>query len=321
MADASGILTKMGIATRTGWDDAFAQPVAAAVPFLSEGLTAAYERIQNETLEGMGGKRASEQGNQTINGNTEHHLNYNSLDMFAGYAMGNDTAGTILITDTLYQLFFSFEFEKIAARHRFWPVIATGFTVSGEKGGNIKLTMNWAARRFESVQTAAAMTALVTNVIVKFDQLRFRLGNQVDALAAGDELGLESFEISFDRNSKVDDYESSSTAADVKQPLEPLENGFRGCGFKIKLPRTDSTVGALFDGWKAADTALQGEFYFDGPSTYTKTIQFPNIRLTEGFDTPIGGGSVLTLEGGFEAYRSESGNPMYVGNEMKWLYT
>ena len=318
MTDATGVFSKMGYVGLATWATAWAA-ATTGVPFLSEGLTSAFERIQNESLEGMGGKRPSLQGCETINGPTEHHLNYDA-DLFIKHIMGTLTGSVITISEELTGLLLALEFEKTAARHRFWPVKGTGFTISGEKGGNIKITYNWAAKNFESAAAASGTNAVAAKVNVEFEQLRFRLADQANAIAAGDELGLESFEINFDRNMKIDDYESSSTSTEVKQPLEPLENGFRECGFKIKLARLDSTVAALFDAWKLGDTELQADFYFDGPGTSTKLFEFPNIRLTEGFDAPVGGPGVLTLEGGFEAYRSLAGSDMYVGNEMRLTY-
>ena len=320
MADASGVLSKMGYVDLATWGTAWAAATVAC-PFLSESLTSAFDRIANDTLEASGGRRSSAQGNEVIGGSTEHYLNYNTLHLFIKHIMGDDTSGTITITDELSALFLAFEFEKTAARHRFWPVKGMGFTISGEKGGRIKLTCNWAAKNFESSAVASGTDALVTNDIALFSQLRFRIADQLNAIAAGDEMGLESFEINFDRSAKADDYESNSDSSEVRQPLEPQENDFRVCGFKIKLARFDSTVAALFDAWKLADTSLMSDFYFDGTSTATALVELPNIRLTEGFDAPIGGAGVLTLEGGFDAYKSEAANPMYEGNEMRYTYT
>lgn len=331
MADALGILSKMALKTLgSGWNAyptwSAITPGGALVPFLSESFSSNYSRIQNDTLSGMGGRLPSEQGVEAIPGTTEHYLNYNTMDMFLAYIMGLDTPGSpnvITIVDNITDKYFGMEFEKQTARHRVWPCKAMKMTISGEKDQYCKLSVDWIARNFESTQTAfvASMTQPV-NYIVPFDDLVFKIADQLNAIAVGDTVGIESFEIVLDRQYKGDDYTSdNATAAGAgpKQCLEPISNSFRGCTLKIKVPRYAVNT---FETWKDANTPLMADLLFTYANpTYTKRIEFPELRIIDGFNSNIGGPGILTVEGTLEAYRSSAGNPMHVGNEMRVLYT
>jgi hypothetical protein len=317
MADALGFLSKMGYSPLGAWGSAYTAS-AAIMPFLSETLSSKFDLLENESLQGSGGKLPGDQGVETIAGSTEHHLNYNSLDVFIAMVIGGSAGGVLTVVDdsslaawtaSKFQLL---EFDKQVKRHRFWACKANKFTISGEKDKYCKIAIDWFAKNFDPVDTAFPTLAQPANVIVNFDDLVFRIGDQGDALASGDVLGLESFELVFDRAYKADDYQSDATAP--KQPLEPVGNDWRVCELTIKVPRFNS---ANLTGWKDLNTALQADLMFTGPSTYTKQIQLPELRIESGFDANIGGPGILTLDGKLKAYRSSSGNPMYVGNEIR----
>lgn len=314
-----GIAGQLGLKVLASWAATW---VATDVfkSFLSESLTANHDRIDDDSLEGYGGRGPSYQGNQVLTGDTEHYWDY-AADVFVPACMGIHTGTVLTIGEVLSEAactankYFGLEILKGGARnHKFFPAMITKFVLAGEKGGLVKLTCSWAARQFSSV-AAAGMTAPTAVNRVKFDQMVFRLGDQVNALAAGDAMGIESFEISFDRLMKLDDYATDATLP--RQPLEPKENAFRATTLKIKLPRYAADT---LQAWRDADTPLQADLTWDGPGTTAKLIEMPELRITEGFDANVGGAEVLTLEGTFEAFRGGTAF-MYVGNEMKITYT
>ena len=315
MADALGFLSKMGISVRTSWTQAYTAPTYI-MPFLSETLTSQFNRIPNDTLQGYGGRLPSEQGVEGLGGSTEHHFSYNTSGprLFLTAVMGLDTAGVITITDTVTDKYYVIELEKQVKRWRFWPCACNKMTITGEKDKPCKIVFDWFARNFDAVDTAFPSLAQPSNTLVMFDDLVFRVADQIDAIAAGDSVGIDSFEIVLDRARKADDYESNATTP--KQPLDPVSGGWRVSTLKIKVPRYST---GTFEGWRDANTALQADLTFTGP-VVTITIQLPELRVTDGFNQPIGGPAPLTVEGTFEAYRSVTGNPMYVGNEMKVTY-
>ena len=224
--------------------------------------------------------------------------------------MGTDAAGVVTIDDTLAN-FFWLEFEKQISRHRFGSAMATKMTISGERGGLIEVTFDWFCKSFDNAATAFPAITPATMTKARFEDLVFRLADQGDAIAAGDAFEIDHFEITFDRQMKIDDYVARAT--NPRLPIIPVENDFRATSFTIRIPRYAADT--IVD-WKEADTALMADFTLTrgGESI---TAEFPEIRITEGFDAPIGGPNVLILEGGFDCFRSSAANPMYVGNEMR----
>jgi len=315
MADSLGFLSKMGFILRTSWTQAYTA-CTAIMPFLSESLTSQFSRLPDDTLQGYGGRLPSEQGVEALGGSTEHHFNYSTSGtrLFVTALMGNDAGGVITITDTVTDKYYAFEFEKQVKRWRFWPCACNKMTITGEKDKRCKIVIDWFARNFETVDTAFPDIAQPTNVLVNFDDLVFRIANQDDAIAGGDAVAIDSFEIVFDRARKADDYATDAT--NPKQPLDPVSGGWRVCTLGIKVPRY---AAATFETWKGTNTPLQADLAFTGPAN-SILIQLPELRITEGFNQNINGPAPLTVEGKFEAYRSVTGNPMYVGNEMKITY-
>lgn len=315
MADALGFLSKMGVVVRTSWTQAYLA-VTTMMPFLSENLTSNFNLIPDDTLQGYGGRLPSEQGVEVLGGSTEHHFNYNTSGprLFLTAIMGLDTANVITITNTVTDKYYAIEFEKQVKRWRFWPCACSKMTITGEKDQACKIAFDWFARQFDFVDTAFPGIAQPSNSPVMFDDLVFRIADQGDAIAAGDSVGIESFEIVLDRVRKADDYSTDATLP--KQPLDPISGGFRVCTLGIKIPRYNA---ATFETWKDANTPLQADLTFTGP-VLSILIQFPELRIADGFNQNISGPAPLTVEGKLEAYRSVTGNPMYVGNEMKITY-
>ena len=77
----------------------------------------------------------------------------------------------------------------------------------------------------------------------------FRIADTANALASGDALGLEMWELVFKRNYKIDDYTNEQQTA-----LEPVESGFREVMLNIKLPRYEADT---FADYKDNETDLQ----------------------------------------------------------------
>jgi hypothetical protein len=304
----------LGATWQTVWNPA-AVPVTAIAPFLTETLTSKFNLLQNESLQGYGGPLPGDQGVETLMGTTEHHLNYNSMDIFIAAGMGLLTGSVITIAEEVTDKYYGIEFDKGVKRYCFGPCKVNKFTISGEKDKYCKATFDWYGRDFSMIDTTFPTLAQPTNVLVPFDDLVFRLADQLNAIADGDSMGLESFEITFDRVYKADDYESSATTP--RQPLEPIAGGWRATELSIKIPRYNANTIAA---WKDAYTALQMDMRFTGPATNYKKIEMPELRISDGFNQNISGPTPLTVEGKFKAYRSVAGNPMYAnGNEMRVL--
>jgi hypothetical protein len=322
MPDSIGLLNKMGISSVANWTDAFTA-VTAYVPFIDETLTSNFERSQQQELVGQGGRLPSYQSNRVTQGTTKHHLDYDTWTLITA-VLGNVSAGTISIVDRLTSgssKYFWLEFDKGHIRHRFGAAKPMKLRIAIEKNGIVGVDADWYCRSFEASATAMASLTMPVTKKVLFKELTFRLGDQVDALNSGDDLGVENFELVLDRTAKADDYAMNATAAVAQLPLEVLENDFRVVSLSAKIPRyaADSIVT-----WKQSDTALQATIYGTS-SDGTFTIKMPNLRIVDGFNANIGGPGPLSQEGSLELYRStNTSHPMHPGvtmNEFEIVYT
>lgn len=322
MADASlGVLGKMGISTVANWDSSW--PGATTVyPFISENLTHRFSRKDNDQLVGYGGMLPSAQGVKTIQGTTEHYMDYESMFIFLAAVFGDlnttPTPNEITIVDrhgSGSANHYFVEIDKGHTQFRFGPGKPGKITISGEKDGRVKFSIEWYFRDVDIVTSGFTGSGYTEKDIMLFEHGVFRLADQADALAAVDEFNIDSFEIELDRNWKPDDYTTNSS--DPKLPLEPIEDGFRTASLKISIPRFDANTIIT---WKDDDEPLQGDLKFTLGSNYT-TLQLPELRISEGFDANIGGPEALTLEGTFVCYRcANASHPMGTGNEIKVLY-
>ena len=318
MADAHGIGSRMGIVSRTSWEQAFAA-VTSFVPFLDEGITAAFNRIMDDSLEGEGARLPSEQGNLVCGGTINHNMDYTNMIQYLEYCMGADSGTSLTIVNALAKYGF-IEFDKMVERHRVGAGKMTKFVLSGEKDGIIKCAADWFMYNFAQSATAQATPSYTKGDVIYFNQMVFRIADLGDALQASDEINIESFEIAFDRAPKSDDYVSDATNPQL--PLEALENDFRACTLNFKCPRFNDDNKHLITA-RGADTPLQADLVFTGASN-TMTVKFPQLRISEGFMVPIEGAGVMTLEGTCEAYRNkDASHPMTsaVSNEMIIDYT
>ena len=322
MPDATGILSKMGTKDVAAWSTAYAA-VDELVPFDTETITHGYSRLVDDSLTGSAGRSPSKQGVQAISGQTVHRLDYNNFDSIFETAFGA-VAGRVFTfpspEDNLLKYLW-LEFEKQTSRWRFGASKITKITIAGEKDGIVMLTLDWLCRDIDKNATAfPAISTPGARNLVRFEDLTARFETIASgAPGAGDEKRLESFELTMDRVLVEDDYASkSAVATEEKFPLEPIPNGFRVNELKIKLPRYDSDADWM--AWKDADTPIQADLAFSaGGETFV--LDLPDMRITEGFDSPIGGPERIQNEGTLEVNKPESTNPLYTGGEVRATFT
>jgi len=205
----------------------------------------------------------------------------------------------------------------VIQRHRFYASKIGKVTISGQAGSIVMAKFGWFVRTRELSATAfpAISTPGARNLVLFKHLLNgFWIGDQVDALVLVDALGIDSFELTFDRQLKADDHDTSSPT----YILEPIPGDWRLCNLKITTARYN-TATAQLSTWKDADTPLQVRMNFTSGSEQFR-IELPELRITEGFDVPVEGPGPMKQEGTLQASPSSSGNPMYVGNEVRFTF-
>lgn len=307
--------------TPAAWETlAYAAPGAGhLVPFTKESLNAAYERIEDESLVGSGSRGASAQGPLRAGGDAEHNLDYNNFDnIFEAYCGANASRVFTMTNDDLAK-YVLIELEKVIQRHRYYPAKIGGLVISGSASGGkitVKPKFHTRLRAISATAFPVGCTLAGAQDLVLFKHLNFRIGDQVDALGAGDNMGISSFELTLERNMAAQDNDSMSPT----YILDPIPGGWRDAKLKLTFPRYNS-VTAVLATWKDAETALQARFAFAGPSSQTFVIEVPNLRIATGFDVPIEGPGPIKFDGELSAHRSDAGNPMYVGEEVRFTFT
>lgn len=315
---ATGTETKLGTKAVAGWTTAYSA-VDVAVPYSSETLSRQFERSEDDSLVGSGAMVPSVQSNEVAQGDTSHILDYNNFNSMLKAWFGAEAAGVFTISETLGEYRY-IELDKSVDRWRFGPSKATKIVISGQAGDWVKGTWSWAVKTLARSATAfPAISPAARNKVHFKNMSYFWIGDQADALGAGDKFAISAFELTLERNLVTDDYASGDSSGNETQILEPIGSGFRSASLKLTFPRYSTTTEAIID-WKDADTALQADFLFS-LSGETFRVQIPNLVITEGFDVNVGGPERLQAEGTLMAYPSGAGHPMYTGNECKITIT
>lgn len=304
MADGLGLLSVMGLVPVAAWDTAYTASGMVGVPFVDESLSKNFNRIDLESKLGYGGREPSEQGNIVAAGTINHELDYNNYTKIYE-AITGDAATPHLLTDDDLPVHHWIALDKQIEEWRFGAGKMTKAVISGEADQIVRLAADWVCR--DMALAAVSMSpSISTATRVRFNDLLFRIGDQVDALAAGDNLEIQSFEIEIDRALKTDDY------VNAQELVEPVPGDWRAVSLKIKIPRYADDA---FQDWKDADTPLQASLNFTRGGEQV-LFEIPELRITEGFDALTTGPEPYVQEGTLVAYRSSNAF-MYTGNELR----
>jgi len=315
MPTGLGVLAKCGVVAGSSWGEAWSA-VTAMVPFSDEAIAETIGQIEDNSLEGSAGKRASDQGLIELNGALNADIDYYNFGPIWKAAFGVDTSEVYTFEDELGDM-LRMEFEKSVSRWRIDSLKIGSFSISGNKGDALKLSLDLLCRSFTRSATAFPAISISNYSRVVFSNTsataRIRIGDQDNALASGDEMGLESFKIDVDNALKADDYTNQQ-----RYCLEPIRGGKRDVKLTIKLPRYSADT---FQDWKAAGTKLQADFYFtDGTKTFL--IEIPEFIIYEGFDSSIPGPDVIFQEGVAQCFTNTDNTPMTaISDEMRLTIT
>lgn len=306
MSFGSGVLGKCGCGSVSSWGDSWSA-VTDLLPFKSEGIEKTIEKIENMSLQGVGGKIKADQGLIRVGGDLPGHLDYANWGKVLEAALGSVAAGVYSIQDTNAKI-IRLEFEKSISRWRLGSVKIEELRIRGIKDGEVEINTNLIVQDIARSATAFPAISISNHSRVLFNDGTFRVGDNANALGSGDAIGLEEFELILKRGFKEDDFTNEAQTV-----LVPVENGFREASLRIKLPRYESDA---WTDWKDAATDLQGDLSFtDGSNTFL--IQLPQMLIFEGFDNPVSGPGIIPQEGTLQCYRRTDNSYMSVDEEFK----
>jgi len=343
MAYSKGFAGRCGIAknTQTTWANIIANPQDPTdlVPLLSESLTDDYERIKNEQLYGGAGELEDAQGVQPITGDVEVEVHYDTkasssfwgTDLWFALAMGTvawdatNSYNKLTLSDTLDDLSgtpitatFAINKQVSTTPWQFNGVYFNGFTITGNAKENIKATFPCIAYdvdRTAGGTSEAELNTLYTTVSaappkkVLFSDMVFRIGDDADALGDADQLGINSFTFTFNRNLTDPEFSSPDygTHTATRNTIEPVVNGMREVTLSITLPRYKADS---FFTWRDSDEKLQCDIKFtesSGDNIKGFNIYMPTLKVVS-VSAPVSGSGVVPVTVNFKVFLKHADN-------------
>jgi len=275
--------------------------VTEKIPYRSESIKAQNNHIQDNSLCGPAARPASQQGTLIVEGGFEAHMRYALSQLIFQHFFGTFLTDTPVVGTNTYSLDPSIDGDSITVAIE---KTVSVWTTLGYKVSELEITgtptdgILWSVSGFgtDQIRNSATNTSGVLDALaipgdfMLFQDMRLRIGDHVDALAAADELDISEFTLNINR--QLDPTEVNSF-----NRLEALENNFRETTLTITIPRYCADD---FIDFHRNHTNLQAELLFtDGVNT--KTILLPNM-LTMEFDAEIGGPEFTPLELSFTAH-------------------
>ena len=317
MSTGQGIASRCAIGAETTFGTAVA--VAELLPFSAESINKAITQLEAQHLDGTVGRRALKNSVISVVGALEGEAVW---DEDAGDPIGiervlrgflgssststdNNQYKTANAIDDHYTLCFNKQVSN-------WEIVSAKFntfSLTGQAGGKIMFSTDVIGQTLLRTGDAgitnaiAAVTALSNTTQpenIAFDDLIFRIGDQSDALASGDQYKISDFELSGNNALSEPDWSTvDSVHTNNLLTLEPIRNGQREINLKIGLPRYDSDQ--LFT-WLNNGTALQADLKFSSGSYYFN-IFLPNIKIMGDPAAPISGPEIIKPEFNIMALR------------------
>lgn len=319
MNTGGGVTSRCALGVESIFGTAVA--VSEILPFTSESISRAIQQLESQYQDGNVGRRGLKNSVVSILGGLECELVWDEetgdpiglerlLRGFLGASARDAVNGlnqykTANAVDDHYTICFNKQVSN-------WEVVSAKFntlTINGESGGKILLSTEIIG--YDLLRTGdagitnaiAAVTGLSnTNQPenLSFDDMVFRIGDQANALAAGDQYKIDSFELVGNNNLMEPQFSSvDSVHTDSLKTLEPVRNGQREVNLAITSPRYESDQ---FFTWLNAGTPLQVDIKFTSGS-YEFNILLPNIKIIGDPQAQIAGAELIKPEVNIMALR------------------
>jgi hypothetical protein len=312
MSTGKGVEARCALGVESTFGTAVA--VTEIIPFSSESISRAIQQFESQYMDGNVGRRNLKNSVVSVLGGLECELVWDDdtgdpigleriLRGFLG-ASARDSGDTLNQYKTANAVddHYTICFNKQVSN---WEVVSAKFntlTLNGEAGGKIMLSTDIIG--YDLLRTGdagitnaiAAVTALSNTdqpENLAFDDMIFRIGDQTNALASGDQYKIDSFELVSNNNLMEPQFSSvDSVHTDSLKTLEPERNGQREINLAVTLPRYDSDQ---FFTWLNSATGLQADLKFTSGS-YEFNILLPNIRIIGDPQAQISGVELIKPE-------------------------
>ena len=282
--------------TTKGWGSgAIALGANNGIRILSESVTPTIEVLPDDSL-GVGAVRQKgDTVSQQVAGSFPTYLKYDGLEavllMCFGHARSapvkKGTAPQAYLNeftwkDSVDGYYATFAVDKQVAIHEIDSVKIGSFTIAGDAGGRVMLTVELIGRKFSNSSSVNATLSSVTEPTprkyVLYSEGKFRMNLQsAAALANADNFYPSAFEVTFSRN--MDGILTSSGYFD-----EPTETDFTGITGSFTLPKYESTThenNFIAGNVMKADIRFKAGSINTGNYYYQFCLFIPQLQITE----------------------------------------
>lgn len=300
MTDSRGFQGICGLGAESPWGTAVV--ATQLFPFLSEGITDAFEQIPNDANLGLAALRPPSQGVERATGTLAGIWRYVDSDLLLQHFFGDLTAGTYSMQDTIDDTGLTVAIEKGVSVWEFAGYKVGQLVIAGQAGGYMQVQTTGQASTLDLssiINTSGVLSGLsISGNNILFQEIDFRIADQADALGAGDALNISSLTVTMSRN---------QTEAVVNQQtiLEPMENGHRDVTLQFTLPRYQSNSLITLH---RAQTPVQARLYWTDGSK-SKEILLPNGLITS-VSPNIGGPGLVPVQVSVTWYGNQGDNAL-----------
>lgn len=310
MPTGLGYLAKAGVVEQSAYGTPLA--VTELLPikpgFDGDSL---FRLLADEVLEGKASQRVADQGVRETKGRLPVQLRYQSAYLLLKHFFGTFAANKFSLDNSIEGKFLTLAAEKQVSVWEFVGVKIPRLSIESSHEA-VMLTADLVAKTLNetgTVNTSATLAALSnTSPNLLHSHLNFRIGDTVDALAAGDEVKISSFALELDRG--MDEVHVNED----RTPIEGVEPQRRNVTLRFQLERYTTNQ---FRTWLAARTILQARLFFDDPaSTKSFEILLPELLL-ETAPVPVADAGPMKSQITARCYRRVNNTIMTVADEAE----
>ncbi len=313
---SSGYLVQAGITTGITWAAAAAASTIP-IPIVSESITKAFDLQRSKALHAQAAAHEPTFGHDMVTGSLGVDFDYDASHL-VGAAMGGVSGTTYTFTDDLPDC-IRLEIDKDVERYRYGSAKINQMTITGEAGSEDPIQASYDLILHSESRTPSAYGAgsLTPDPVFFSDLQYFRVADQADGIAAGDEIYIKSFEITVENS-----LEGGSKDSGSLHVVEPIRSDFRTVTLKVGFARYNTTGVSNLDLWRDAETRLQADMVFAGANGGSCVIQFPEIKIVEGDTWNVSGPGIIEGEVTFEAFVNNHNSSMSgVSDQMQIIFT
>lgn len=247
-----------------------------SLPFTSEEMNQSFDTIEDEAIVGVAFKNVPVQGNRHVGGSLGMQLDAISIEPILEAAFGTNNSGVFSCNGTSNTKKLSIATLDSVNCYQYANVYIKSLSIKGSAGGKFTVDVEFIGVTAESRQATSAYPASPTGIGTFFvfnhagGSGFFRVGDQADALAVGDNVLIDDFELSMDCGFDEQFASSQTTLVPIFGMTPPQFTG------SFKVARHEDNT---FLDWRDNFTSLQAQLYLYLDATHTILIEIPNFKV------------------------------------------